>query len=64
MNGIEIFALVKEKKSQLEALIDPTTFVLNPEAEKLQNEIYNLQKECQHDFYKGKCKFCDLEEIK
>jgi hypothetical protein len=62
MKNLEIFALVKEKKGQLETLVDPTSFVLNPEAEKLQQEIYNLQQQCSHDFYRGKCKYCELEE--
>lgn len=62
MNGIEIFTLVTAKTKQLEDLIDPSTFVLNPEAKKLQEEIYELQTKCPHEYTEGICKYCGKEE--
>lgn len=64
MNGIEIFNLITEKKAQLEDLVDPTTFVLNPKAQEVMNEIYELQEECPHKFANGECKYCGKEEQK
>lgn len=61
MNGLEVFTLITEKKTKLEDLIDPTTFVLNPEIEKLQKEIAALQKDCPHEFEGGVCKYCGKE---
>ena len=61
MNGPEIFSLVTEKKQRIEELFDPTTFVLNKEAQKLQEEITELQKECPHEFSEGICKYCGKE---
>ena len=62
MNGNEIYTMMVVKRAQLEDLIDPATFVLNPEAQKIQNEIYELQKKCPHEFENGECKFCGKEE--
>lgn len=62
MEGIEIFALVTRKQKQLEDLIDPTSFVLNPEVEKLQNEIAELRSMCEHDYENGVCKYCMKEK--
>ena len=62
MEGIEIFALVTRKQKQLEDLIDPTSFVLNPEVEKLQNEIAELQSVCKHNYENGFCKYCMKEK--
>lgn len=62
MNGAEIFTRITVKRAALEDLIDPTTFVLNPEAQKIMNEIYELQTECPHEFVNGECKYCGKEE--
>lgn len=61
MNGPEIFSLVTKKKQRIEELFDPTTFVLNKEAQKLQEEITELQENCPHEFNKGVCKYCGKE---
>jgi hypothetical protein len=62
MNGEEIYTLMTVKRAALEDLIDPATFVLNPEAQKLMNEITELQSECPHKFVDGECKYCGKEE--
>lgn len=62
MTGLEIFSLVEEKKKKIEDLIDPTTFVLNREVVELQTEIYQLQKQCPHEYENHVCKYCGKEE--
>jgi hypothetical protein len=62
MNGNEIYTRITVKKAALEDLIDPTTFVLNPEAQKLMNEITELQEVCPHEFVNGECKYCGKED--
>jgi hypothetical protein len=62
MTGSEIFSLVTVKRALLEDLIDPTSFVLNPEVENIRKEIEELQKNCPHEFVDGECKYCGKEE--
>ena len=62
MNGLEIFSLITAKKQRLEELIDPTSFVLNPEVEKLQKEIAALQEKCPHEYVGEVCKHCGKEK--
>ena len=62
MTGSEIFSLVTVKRALLEDLIDPTSFVLNPEIENVRKEIEELQKNCPHEFINGECKYCGKEE--
>ena len=62
MDGLTIFAKIEDKKKRLEEIFDPTTFVLNKEAEQLQQEITKLQEICPHVFLKGVCKYCGKEE--
>lgn len=62
MDSQEIFAFVKSKEKQIEDLIDPTTFVLNPEIAKLQKEIDEVRANCKHNFISGVCEYCGLDE--
>lgn len=62
MTGNEIFSLVTEKKQEIEDLFDPTTFVLNPRIQELENEIYKLQENCPHHFIDNKCAYCGKEK--
>lgn len=62
MTGLEIFSLVTVKRALLEDLVDPTSFVLNPEIENVRKEIEELQKNCPHEFINGECKYCGKEE--
>ena len=62
MTNVEIFHLVREKKQKIEDIFDPTSFVLNPEVVKLEEEISELQTQCEHDFVCGVGKYCSLEE--
>ena len=55
--------IIKERidalNQEIEQLMDPTTFVLNPRIQ----EIEELQSKCQHNFVDGMCEFCNLEAI-
>lgn len=62
MTGLEIFARVKSNKKKIEDLLDYSTFVLNPEIVRLEEENKALQSMCKHEFIQGTCKFCDKEE--
>ena len=43
---------------EIEQLMDPTTFVLNPRIHEIDKEIRALQAECEHNFVNGVCEFC------
>ena len=53
---------IKEKidalNQEIEQLMDPTTFVLNPRIHEIDKEIRALQAECEHNFVNGVCEFC------
>jgi prefoldin subunit 5 len=54
--------IIKEKidalNEEIEQLMDPTTFVLNPRIGEISQEITELQAKCQHNFVNGICEFC------
>lgn len=54
--------IIKEKidalNQEIEQLMDPTTFVLNPRIHEIDKEIRALQAECEHNFVNGICEFC------
>lgn len=61
MTNSELFQAITQKRKRIEDLFDPTTFVLNPEIAKLEQEIQELQSQCKHDFTKaGECKICGI----
>ena len=61
MTNQEIFTLISEKRTKIDELVDPTSFVLNKEVEKLNKEIEELQQECTHKFTNGVCEYCGKE---
>lgn len=64
MTGSEIFEKVSQKRKEIEDIIDPTTFVLNPRIKELEQEINELQLMCKHCFVEGTCIHCTKEETK
>lgn len=62
MTGLEIYAKVQKKEAEIEALFDPSSFVLNPQIVQLENEIKELQEQCEHEYLRGECKFCKKSE--
>ena len=53
---------IKEKidnlRWELEQVITPGTFILNPEVVRINKEIAILQNQCQHNYVDGQCEFC------
>lgn len=64
MTGSEIFEKISQKRKEIEDIIDPTTFVLNPRIKELEQEIDELQSICKHCFVEGVCIHCTKEETK
>jgi DNA-binding transcriptional regulator YbjK len=62
MTHQEVFTKITENKKRIEELVDVTTFVLNPEVARLEQEIEELQSTCNHCFIEGVCIHCTKEE--
>lgn len=54
----EIKKRIDELSLEVEQLLDPTIFVLNPRIGEIDKEIKALQAQCQHNFVNGVCEFC------
>jgi hypothetical protein len=54
----EIKKRIDELSLEIESLMDPTTFVLNPRIGEIDKEIRALQSQCNHNFVNGVCEFC------
>ena len=54
----EIKKKIDELSLEIESLMDPTTFVLNPRIGEIDKEIRALQSQCNHNFVNGVCEFC------
>jgi hypothetical protein len=54
----EIKAKIEILTAEAESLLDPTTFVLNPRIEEINQEITKLQAQCSHNYVNGVCEFC------
>ena len=54
--------IIKERidalNQEIEQLLDPATFVLNPRIQEIDKEIKMLQHQCKHNFINGICEFC------
>jgi hypothetical protein len=54
----EIKKRIDELSIEIEQLVDPTTFVLNPRINEIDKEIKELQAKCNHNFIDGICEYC------
>ena len=54
----EIKKRIDELSLEVEKLMDPSTFVLNPRIGEIDKEIRALQAQCKHNFVNGICEFC------
>lgn len=61
LTGQEVEKLIKFNNKKIEELLDPTSFVLQPEVQQLINENKELRKNCPHIFQDGVCIFCGTE---
>lgn len=63
-HGNLITERVEHLYSQLSKILDPSTFVLNKEAESLIAEIGEIQSKCHHVYKDGICTICLMERDK
>ena len=54
----EIKMRIDALNQEIEQLIDPATFVLNPRINEINHEVKSLQAQCNHNFVNGVCEFC------
>lgn len=62
MTGLEIFTRINANKKKIEELTDYTTFVLNKEVMRLEDENEALRNICKHEYENHVCKYCGKEE--
>lgn len=55
---------VEHLYAKLNKTLDPSTFVLNKEAESLIAEINEIQSKCHHVYKDGICTICLMERDK
>lgn len=48
--------------NQLDNNFKNSTFILNKDIEIINNKIFELRKQCNHEFKDGICIWCDLPE--
>jgi hypothetical protein len=58
----EIKESILRLNERLEEIIEPGSFVLNPEVSEIMKRITDLQEKCSHSFIDKKCEYCGKEE--
>lgn len=58
----EIKEQIDKLNAEVENLVVPGTFVLNPKVAAIMCKISNLQSQCQHHFVDKVCEYCYMEE--
>lgn len=53
---------IQAKYKEIEDNFQPDNFVLNSKITELYQEIDDIQKECQHEYENGYCKYCQKGE--
>lgn len=59
----EIKKQIDDLYLELEDLVIPDSFILNPKIAIITQKITKLQEQCKHNFVDGICEFCYLEEF-
>jgi hypothetical protein len=62
MTRDEIYNKVLFNQARINMLLDPSIFILQPEIQKLEEEIAELQSMCEHEFKDGVCVICGKVE--
>lgn len=62
MNMNDIRFQIDENSKAIKKSMEKNGFILNTEVHKLLDERELIRQNCTHEFIKGKCKWCDLEE--
>lgn len=64
MTNLEIKKKIDLNNGIIEKLLNPNQFTLNNTIKDLLKENDELQKQCTHNFVKGYCEYCYMEEQK
>lgn len=62
MTGEEIKEKIFFNNQKIESLLDPSTFVLRPEVNRLIQENKDLRRICKHNFKNGVCVYCGTKK--
>ena len=62
MTRDEIYNKVLFNQARINMLLDPSIFILQPEIQKLEEEIAELQSMCEQEFEYGVCVICGKVE--
>lgn len=62
MNNEEIRKKILFNNEQINKLLDPSVFILQPEVQKLMEENAYLQTLCEHVYENGVCTICGKTE--
>ena len=62
MTGEEIKNKINFNNQQIQSLIDPSIFILQPEVQKLMEENEYLKTQCPHEYENGVCIYCGQNE--
>ena len=62
MTGEEIKNKINFNNQQIQSLIDPSTFILQPEVQKLMEDNEYLKTICSHKYENGFCIYCGTKQ--
>lgn len=62
MTKEEIKAKIIYNNQQIEKLLDPSVFILQPEVEAFMEDNEYLRSICEHEFVNGVCTICGKSE--
>lgn len=62
MNGKDIREKINFNNQQIQSLLDPTIFILQPEVQKYLEDNEFLKSICPHEYENGICIYCGSEE--
>lgn len=62
MTGEEIKKLILFNNKKIAELLDPSTFVFQPEVSKYLQANEDLRRQCSHEYHEGKCIYCGTPE--
>lgn len=62
MTGEEIRDKINFNNQQIQTLLDPSIFIIQPEVQKYMEDNEHLQSICPHVYENGVCIYCGLVE--